>query len=226
MNVLLLHGALGAKTQFTPLVERLQDFKCHTLDFEGHGKSELRSKSFRIENFAEQCAEVIQSIAQEPMRIIGYSMGGYVALWLATHKPELVHSIITLGTKFAWSSATSEKEVAMLDANMIRQKVPAYANELERRHTAYGWENVLAYTADMMLDLGNNPRLNSDILSKVKCPVRLGVGDRDSMVSITETMEVYKQIPDAELYVLPRTKHPLEQVPLDRFEWIIRDWLK
>lgn len=226
MNVLFLHGALGAKTQFLPLVDRLKDFQCHTMDFEGHGAQTLVSNNFRIENFAEQCAVAIQSIAHEPMRIVGYSMGGYVALWLAIHKPELVHSIITLGTKFAWSSATSEKEVAMLDPDMISQKVPAYADELKRRHVASGWENVLVNTADMMLDLGRSPRLNPDTLSQVKCPVRLGVGDRDAMVSITETMDVYKQIPSAELYVLPRTKHPLEQVPLDRFEWIVRDWLK
>ena len=37
-KLLLLHGALGSKEQFTALNEQLSsEFEVHTLDFEGHG---------------------------------------------------------------------------------------------------------------------------------------------------------------------------------------------
>jgi len=224
--LLHLHGAIGAGKQFQPLVHEMHDFVNYSFDFEGHGAALPTSRPFRIENFAENLRSIILHHNLAPARIVGYSMGGYVALWLAAHEPELIHSIITLGTKFNWSSESAQREVKFLNAETIQQKVPTFAQELIERHVNSGWTTVLEKTIDMMLDLGDNPRLTSEVFAKVQCPVLVGVGDRDSMVSLEETVMAHKALPHSELYVLPGTQHPLEKVNPARWAAQIRDFVK
>ena len=44
-NLILLHGVLGASTQFKSLVPLLREkYDVHTLDFEGHGSSSPKNR--------------------------------------------------------------------------------------------------------------------------------------------------------------------------------------
>jgi pimeloyl-ACP methyl ester carboxylesterase len=142
-------------------------------------------------------------------------MGGYVALRLAQRRPELMSKILTLGTKLDWSAEGAAREIRMLDADKIEAKVPAFAADLQRRHGADRWKTVLAKTADLMVGLGQEPLLTPESVSTLATPVRYGIGDRDEMVTLEETMRFYRATPAAELTVLPGTRHPIEKVDLD-----------
>ena len=135
---------------------------------------------------------------------------------VARRRPDLVRAVVTLGTKFAWTPEAAAKETRLLDAETIRAKVPCFAEQLERRHTALGWEAVLAHTAGMMSSLGNAPVLTAAALGEVSCPVRIMVGDRDATVSIEESIAASRAVARGELEVLPGTPHPFEKAPLDR----------
>ena len=222
--LILLHGATGAASQFQPLVHELKDYANFSFDFEGHGESLPTQREFRIEYFAENLQYFIEHHNLAPARIVGYSMGGYVALWLAAQSPKLVHSIITLGTSLAWNPTHAHQQVKFLNADVMEEKVPAYADELKRRHAACDWRLVLAKTANMMLDLGENPRLTSEVYARISCKVRYGIGDRDKMVSFNETLEAYRATPASEFYVLPGTEHPLDRVAPKRWASQIRDF--
>ncbi|MBC8145370.1 MAG: alpha/beta fold hydrolase, partial [bacterium] len=153
-NLLLLHAALGARTQFNELEEEIRGaFDLHSLDFEGHGASPPVERPFRIESFAENVIAYLDERSIESIDVFGYSMGGYVALYLATIAPARIGRIMTFGTKLRWDPATSAREVRMLDPVKIREKVPHFAAALEARHSGAGWVSVLEKTADMMLAL-------------------------------------------------------------------------
>ncbi len=48
-QLLLLHGALGAQSQFDELKKKLEMvYECHSLDFYGHGSSSF-AESFGVE---------------------------------------------------------------------------------------------------------------------------------------------------------------------------------
>ena len=83
-------------------------------------------------------------------------MGGYVALYLAFHQPQLVESVITLGTKLLWDETTAAKETAMMQPEVILQKVPGFANQLAQRHHPQDWKVVMTKTAEMLTAMGNN----------------------------------------------------------------------
>lgn len=228
MDVLILHGALGSAHQFSALSHTIPGSTI--LEFVGHGASANVGEQWTIDTFVEQLEQYLQQRAS-PVAVFGYSMGGYVALSLAKRRPELFTRILTLGTKFAWDPTTVSIELSRLDANVIQQKVPAFADDLAARHGEEHWRTVLQKTAHLMAELGVNPRLSPTSVEQITVPVRLCLGDRDEMVTIEETIAIYRGLrrsiagSDQQLAVLPGVRHPIERVPVATLKAHINDWL-
>lgn len=216
--LLLLHGALGAADQLLPLAAQLRHTgrEIHTLNFSGHGGSPFPTRGFSIPLFAADIHTYLQQQHLTTVDIFGYSMGGYVAMYLARQQPHLVHRLVTLATKYHWDPATASKEVKHLHPPTILEKVPAFAQTLQQRHAPQPWETLLHHTACMMTDLGNNPALLQNDYPAITHPCLLIVGDKDKMVSLEETISTFRQIPRAQLTVLPATPHPIEQVDTEQ----------
>lgn len=47
---------------------------------------------------------------------------------------------------------------------------------------------------------------------EIDIPILILLGDGDKMVTLDETVNVYKLLPNAQFGVLPNTPHPIEQV--------------
>jgi len=176
----------------------------------------LRNRPLRIESFAAAVLEAMDRASVGQADVFGYSMGGYVALYLAATSPDRVRRVATLATKLAWTPEIAARECALLDAATIRAKVPKFAAALEARHTAAGWEALLASTADLLRELGARPRITDELLAAIHHPARIAVGDRDATVTIDECVAAARRIPNGELEVLPRTPHPFEKAPIER----------
>lgn len=215
-SLLLLHGALGAASQFDLWIPHFPD-SIHVFapELEGHGLTAAADRPFRMETFAANLQDFIRQHALVKPWLFGYSMGGYVGLTLEQMYPGTFGGIFTLATKFDWNPAGAAQEVKGLNAEKIEEKVPAFAQQLNARHPAFGWKNVLAATAEMMLHLGGAPVLTAESLGTLRCPVRITVGDRDKMVSIEESAGAYRSIAGAQFQVHPHTPHPLEQVQVN-----------
>jgi pimeloyl-ACP methyl ester carboxylesterase len=218
----MLHGAVGASSQFAPLRPLLgAAFDLHSLDFEGHGSAPPRSRPFSIEHFTENVLDYMQQHSIEQAHVFGYSMGGYVACHLARAHPHVVQSIATLGTRFYWDPEVAEREAAMLDPQKIAAKVPHFARTLAERHTAGGWEYVLGWTRELLRGLGQVGGLRPHDVAGIEPRVRLVLGDRDTTVTLSETAEMYRALPRGELEVLPATPHQFERVPFTRLAYTL-----
>lgn len=223
--MLLLHGALGAASQFGPLLPLLADrFQLHTLDFQGHGGQPFPERPFSIHHCALEVLQWMQERGIEQTDIFGYSMGGYVGLYLARHHPARVGRLFTLATKFDWNPDGAAREAAMLNPEKMQQKVPQFYAALQQRHSPNNLDELLHRTAAMMTALGEQPEVTLQDLAQIQTPVRVGVGDRDQMVSIEETVQIFRQIPNGQLAVLPATPHPIEKVPLPRLAAEIQEF--
>ncbi len=226
-TILLLHGALGHPDQFTELASLLQPhFDIHTLCFSGHGPQPLTEAGIGMAHLLEQLEQFISEKGLHQVHFFGYSLGGYVALLYALRHPESVASVLTLAVKMNWTTAAARKEQAMLQADVLQEKVPAYARQLATWHGADKWKNLLTATGEMMLQLGGQAPLSPERLGDLTVPVQMMVGDQDRMVSIQETRDAVQAVPGARLAVLPGCKHPLESAPLPLLLSLTRDFIK
>jgi pimeloyl-ACP methyl ester carboxylesterase len=227
MKLLILHGALGATTQLDSLASQLADkYDVTVVGFNGHGEVPISGDHFSIRSFADDVLNYMSANNIQTTAILGYSMGGYVAMYLAHHYPEKISKVITLATKYDWTPEIAEKEVKMLDADKIEAKIPDYARILERRHTSLGWRNVLVKTAEMMQAMGKDNPLKPTDFAHISCKCLVMLGDKDKMVSLTETVNVYNALPDAQLCILPGTAHPIEQVDVELLASVTHKFLE
>ncbi len=224
--LLLLHGAIGASAQLKPLADKLgRAFRVYTPDFTGHGGRAGTDAPFTMALFAEDVLRYMAEAGLEKAAIFGYSMGGYVGMYLAKHHPDKVDKLITLATKYHWDEATAAKEVQMLNPEKIEQKVPAFAESLRKLHEPNDWKQLMGKTADMMLALGKDSPLKPEDYVAITTPAMLLLGDRDKMVTLDETLAVYKALPNARMGMLPNTPHPVEQVDVDLLGFMVGSFI-
>ena len=152
-------------------------------------------------------------------------MGGYVALYLARHSPALVRRIITLATKFQWNPDIAAKETAMLNADTIEEKVPAFAKQLQQRHYPNDWKIVLQKTKQLLIQLGDKNDLQLNDYQTILTPSLLLLGDKDKMVTPEETAQVEKALPNGKFQLLENTPHALEKVDVNMLGDIVHQFL-
>lgn len=221
VHILLLHGALGCSAQLRPLQDLLKEkFQVHALNFCGHG-GDGYDGPFSMELFVEDVVCFMDEQNISCCSIFGYSMGGYVAMMLAEQFPERVNRIMTLGTKFDWNPTSAAKEVSMLNPAVIEVKIPAFANLLKDRFQPADWKDAVRHTADMMLELGNHPGLDSEKLKNIRHEVIISAGSQDTMISLEYAREVAALLPNGRYLEWEGWPHPIEKADVTRLAGLI-----
>lgn len=95
--LLLLHGFTGDHTTWVDTVTLLKkDYQCVVVDLLGHGRSSCPDDPSRydIQLVARDLKELMGKLSFERFHLLGYSMGGRLALTLAVLFPEAVQSLV------------------------------------------------------------------------------------------------------------------------------------
>jgi pimeloyl-ACP methyl ester carboxylesterase len=101
--LLLLHGGLGSIDMFRPmLLQKLAENRLViAVDLQGHGRTPLGNRPFKLEAMGDDMATLTKSLGYEKVDVVGYSLGGGVALRLALQKPERVRRLVLVSTPFS-----------------------------------------------------------------------------------------------------------------------------
>lgn len=83
--LIFLHGLLGNKDEWKIIIDKINTFPCLPVDLPNHGLAQNVS----IDNFDQVChyisTQIKQIIDNQPYYLIGYSLGGRIALHYALH---------------------------------------------------------------------------------------------------------------------------------------------
>jgi pimeloyl-ACP methyl ester carboxylesterase len=221
--VLFLHGALGVRGQFAELKQRFPERAHLAVDFPAHGASRVTGGAMNCERLARDMLALLDALDLEKVDIIGHSMGGYVGLVMAHLAPARVNTVVTYGTKFYWDEATISKTAGELDPETLRAKSARYYDALAAAHMAGGADQALAFTQSLIADFARW-RLDEQMVRAAGVPLLVSAGDRDAMVPAAEVMQLYGAL-DPKLTaaaIVPGAPHPLQQLPLECFEHLVR----
>ena len=90
----VLHGFACNRTFLAPQMEHFAArHRVVSVDFLGHGESDTPEMEYRLPRFAADVARLLEHLNLKDVVVVGHSMGGAVALELATGWPELVRSV-------------------------------------------------------------------------------------------------------------------------------------
>lgn len=95
--LLLIHGFSGSCRQWEPFVESWSaQYQLIMVDMLGHGGSDApkQAERYGTEEVAQDLAVLLHHLRLEKVHLLGYSMGGRIALSFTMQYPQLIHSLV------------------------------------------------------------------------------------------------------------------------------------
>lgn len=97
--LVLLHGGLGAIEMFGPNLAALaKKYQVIAVDLQGHGRTADIDRPLRVELMSDDIAGLMKHLKVAQADIMGYSLGGGVAIQIAIRHPELVRKLVIVST--------------------------------------------------------------------------------------------------------------------------------
>ncbi|HRJ41650.1 MAG TPA: 2-succinyl-6-hydroxy-2,4-cyclohexadiene-1-carboxylate synthase [Caldilineaceae bacterium] len=230
--LVLLHGFTGSGANWQSHADFLAEsgFPVHAPDLPGHGSNQpMNSDDYTMDGAARQLARLLEQWSPGPVHLLGYSMGGRLALYFALHYPEKVTSLILESA--SPGLATPEERAARtasdnaLAMRIEREGIPAFVAFWEALPLWRSQARLPASVQQWLHEqrLGNSPTglahslrgMGSGVqpslwerLGELDMPVLLLAGEEDEkFVAINRQMA--QRIPHARLEIVPRAGHTL-----------------
>ncbi len=100
--LMLVHGFTGAKEDFTPWLDQLADAGWHAVapDLRGHGASSAPDEeaAYSFEIMAGDCLRLADALGWDSFALLGHSMGGMIAQFMALAAPQRLTGLILMDT--------------------------------------------------------------------------------------------------------------------------------
>ena len=112
--LVLLHGGFGAGELMRPIIPALAaGRRVIAVDLQGHGHTADIDRPLRPEHMADDIAALIAHLGLERADVMGYSLGGTVALRTAIQHPERVRRLVVVSVAFRRDGSHPEVLEAM-----------------------------------------------------------------------------------------------------------------
>jgi len=155
--LILLHGGLGAIEMFGPNLPALAGGRqVIGVDLQGHGRTADIDRPLSTALMADDIAALITHLKLERPDLMGYSLGGGVALLVAVRHPELVGRLVIISTPIKRSAfypdiLAQQGQVGAAAAEAMKQ-TPMYQLYASIAPRPEDWPRLLGKIGDAMKD--------------------------------------------------------------------------
>ncbi len=197
--ILLLHGGISdSDLLLEPLEPAMGErFRILAFDRRGHGRTADTGAAFHYDDMATETIAAIEKLIAGPAHLIGWSDGGNVALLVALRRPDLVRSLVLIGSNYHF------------DGNMPTGPGGSGPKMLRDRYAERspdGAEHFAAVFEKSKAMWATEPTLTTDDLRRVSVPALVVVGDGD-LLTLAHTASLYESLPLGQLAVIPGASH-------------------
>ncbi len=190
--MILLHGGLMSGEMFEPILPSLVErHQVITVDLQGHGRTADIDRPIDIRLMADDIAALIDHLGLEKPDVVGYSLGGGVALLTALKYPEKVGKLIS-------ASANIRRDAIPPEMLAQQAQVNAAAAEFMKDTPMYQhYQRVAPHPDDFprLLDkIGDSMSKDFDFSEEVrtlKVPTLIVAADAD-MAPPSHYVEIFK----------------------------------
>lgn len=190
--VLLLHGGLGSTDMFAPVLPAFaKERTVIAIDLQGHGRSLLGDRPIRVQDMADDMAEILDQLDYETVDIVGYSLGGAVALHVAARHPERVRRLVIISAGYSQDGFHPEMlpqqaQVSGAMAGMMKD-TPMYKSYIAVAPRPQDFPALL----DRMGEFMRTPFDFEEDVKKIEAQTLLVFGDAD-MFRLEHVVRFYK----------------------------------
>ncbi|WP_462405698.1 2-succinyl-6-hydroxy-2,4-cyclohexadiene-1-carboxylate synthase [Gracilibacillus sp. Marseille-QA3620] len=247
--VLLLHGFTGSGHTWDELMETYKDmYRFIAVDLLGHGKTSAPNchERYRMEEAADDLRAILDDLGLTRVHVLGYSMGGRLALGFAVRFPEYVMSLTLESSSPGLPSAIEQEDRRKKDAALAARiaeigverfadewsQIPLFATqetlpkEIKDRVREERVSQRAAGLAGSLLGMGTGSQPSYwGELARLQMPVQLLAGELDSkFVRIAKQMA--EALPFPQISIIEGAGHAIHVEKPAEFGRIVVDYLK
>jgi pimeloyl-ACP methyl ester carboxylesterase len=195
-----------------------------TIDNAGIGNSAGTTPD-NVKEMAETGIQTITALGINKFDLLGYSLGGFIAQTIAATKPDLVRKIILVGTapqgtKALHSFPQLVERAFQQEGIEVYLYIFATKTKKSRALVTAVYQRLMERKQDRDKETGKSSiqaqvkaltRWGTDPvtikLSEIRQPVMIVQGSNDEMMDSDSSLELFKQIPNAQLFYYPDSAH-------------------
>ena len=219
--LILLHGGVGAIEMFGEVLGLLAEGRqVVAVDLQAHGRTADIDRPLSFGSMADDIAALIEHLGFERADVMGYSLGGGVALQTAIRHPEVVRMLVLVSTPFKRDGWYPEVLAGMgrmgPEAAEPMKQTPMYQLYASVAPKPEDWPVLLTKLGELL----RKDYDWSEEVAKIEIRTMIVVGDADS-VRTAHAVEFFEllgggkadagwdgsRISDARLAILPATTH-------------------
>jgi pimeloyl-ACP methyl ester carboxylesterase len=233
----LIHGFLGGVGYWAPLATAANDlFDVIAVDLPGFAGSADIPAPDSVGGLSRCVVDLMDRLEIPQFSIVGFSMGGMVAMQTALDHPDRIDKLVLYGTS---ASGDLPNRFESWDASIERmrtQGVEATADKTVRSwflegetHPYYAAcrEACRGASAPSCMKLMRAMQVWNvrDRLGEIRAPSLVIVGDQDRSTKPAESIAIWERIQGSQLCVVPHAAHGLHMERPDLFNRIVLDFL-
>jgi len=238
----VLIGGLGSQisswSSQVPLYSKY--FKVVIFDNRGAGLSDKPRDPYSIEDMADDTIQLIDFLGIQSASLVGKSMGGMIAQWIGIKYPEKVNKLVLACTSASRDEVGNEilrmgRDVAIklgMKAVWLTALFLGYTREYLENNLGKiketlavipeNKEAIDGYIGQSLACEGHNTR---DLVSKIKAPTLVMLGDRDQIASPRRSKELAQLIPGARLEVFEDVGHGFWRERQEEVDKVVMEFL-
>jgi len=233
-SLVLIHGFTDNSTMWYNQVPVFAErYKVLAYDVRGHGKTRTPEGGFSMKLFADDVHALLRVLEIEKACVLGYSMGGRIALQFALEYPEMASGLVFANSGVMGSDVQpTEEQIAELTERrkqMVEMfeagQIEVIADGMAERSFSPGFrdKDPAAFQKYKDVKLQNDPRhylaimqamveavTNPPDLRRLECPALIIAGARDSFMTVRdsfmtvdEAKSMERAISDTTVTILP-----------------------
>jgi len=226
--LVLLHGGLMTiEGSFGPLLPDLvADREVIAAELQGHGRTADIDRGLEPRYLAGDVAALLDHLGIDQADVLGFSLGGIVAMQLALDYPGRVGRLILASVSYAGDGY--HQEISDPSRHAASTRMPT-AEDFRQMREAYALlapdpGHFEAFAAKASQAVGSLKGWTAGQLGGITAPTLLVFGDHD-FIRLEHAVEMHGLIPGAQLAVLPGTTHMGVMRRTDLILPLVRDFL-
>jgi pimeloyl-ACP methyl ester carboxylesterase len=215
--VLFLHGA-GGLPGWQPFLARLAErYDVIAPDHPGYGQSDSPPWLEEVADLAQFYLEFLKAFGLTGVQVIGHSLGGWIALEMATRSTARMKSVTLLSSAGIRVKGMGPPDLFAMDPDeLVRTLFHDQVLIEQQLNTPPTPEQIATITRNRVTSarLGWNPRLFNPKLRKwlrrIDVPTHIIWGDQDKIFAAAYATELQNEIAGARVTIIPDTGHMLQ----------------
>ena len=236
-NLVLVHGFLGGSAQWAAQVDAFsRHFNVVTVDLPGFGLKNGWDALERIADYADFVLDELSSLGIKRFHLLGHSMGGMIVQEMTARAPERIESLVLYGTgpigimpgrfeSIEESRRRASEDGADATGNRIAATWFLEGETAEHYPVCAG----LAVKASLQAILAGLTAMETwsglFALPKIAVPTLVLWGDCDRAYLWSQPEQLWRNIPGAQLAVIPGCSHAVHLEKPHLFNAMLEDFL-